>query len=117
MLNYPPKSFPASPARVVSGQYLAKNHLYKRDRAKLAADIIARKVVMADFTVKQIAALVRVSVPYIAEARNGHKRPSLAEHLVSSTPAERLEAAKALGVDVVWDSMVLPLVGTAAAAE
>ena len=68
MLNYPPNAFPASPARVVTGQFLAKNRLRKRDRAKLPADVIARKVVVVDLTASQLATLCRVW-PRLAAAR------------------------------------------------
>jgi hypothetical protein len=40
---------------------------------------------------------------------NGHGE-SLAEHLARSTPAELEEAARAVGVDVVWDRMISPVV-------
>ena len=33
----------------------------------------------------------------------------LTDHLVRSIPPQRAEAARALGADVVWDQMVLPL--------
>ena len=35
---------------------------------------------------------------------------SLTEHLASASLSERIAAAKALGVDRIWDEMVLPLV-------
>jgi len=34
----------------------------------------------------------------------------LADHLVHTSPSGRAEAARALGPDVVWDQMVLPLI-------
>jgi hypothetical protein len=37
----------------VTGQYLARNQLGKRPRARLAADISAGKVIVTDFTIKQ----------------------------------------------------------------
>jgi hypothetical protein len=48
--------------------------------------------------------------------RNGHSK-TLAEHLASASLSERIAAAKALGVDVVWDTMVLPLVGNGKTSE
>jgi len=53
---------------------------------------------------------------------NGKRRPkpvtgeSLVDHLMRSTPVERLEAARALGPEVVWDEMVLPLIAIERAA-
>jgi hypothetical protein len=35
---------------------------------------------------------------------------NLTDHLVHSNPSERAAAARALGADVVWDEMVLPLI-------
>jgi hypothetical protein len=71
-------------------------------------------------TDKQLAALFRVAVFQLAQARNGNKKrngngkhkngETLAEHLVNATPAERVEAARVLGVDQVWDQMVLPII-------
>jgi hypothetical protein len=34
----------------------------------------------------------------------------LTDHLVHSDPSQRAEAARALGPDVVWDEMVMPLI-------
>jgi hypothetical protein len=45
-------------------------------------------------------------------ARNGHKRgkcPGLEELLVAASPPERAAAARSLGVALVWDQMVEPL--------
>jgi hypothetical protein len=115
---YRSSSPPSTPVSTVTGQWLSKNRRSRWARARLAADILAGKVQLSRLTAKQVAALCRVNVARVHRARNGRKpKPSLAEHLASSTPAERLEAAKALGVDRVWDQMVLSLVGTAAAAE
>jgi hypothetical protein len=69
MLNYSPKSFPASPDRVVTGQFLAKNRLSKRARAQLAADILAGRAMVVDLTIKQVSVLCRASLHHIAEAR------------------------------------------------
>jgi hypothetical protein len=41
--------------------------------------------------------------------RNGHGE-SLAEHFARCTEAERTEAARAIGIDVVWDTMISPVV-------
>jgi len=35
---------------------------------------------------------------------------NLADHLIHADPAERAEAARALGADVVWDEMILPII-------
>jgi hypothetical protein len=51
------------PTRHVSGQYLAKNRLNARDRARLAAGIIDERVKIRNLTVAQVARLCRVSAP------------------------------------------------------
>lgn len=77
-------------------------------RAKLAVAYAADGMVVHKQTDKQLAALFRTSVYRLAKARNGHGE-SLADHIARSTAAERLAAARALGADVVWEEMVLPL--------
>jgi len=102
---------PQEPTRHVTGQYLAKNRLNARDRARLAADIISGQVAPRNLTVRQTAQLCRVSEPYVAAARRPLPAPeSLAEHFARATPAEWLEAARSVGVGVVWDRMIAPLV-------
>jgi len=63
----------SSAARRVTGQYLAKNRLGKRARAKLTDDIGTGKVIVEDLTAGQIAALCRVSLSYITQIRNGYE--------------------------------------------
>jgi hypothetical protein len=91
--------------------------------------------VLVDLTLAQWSALADVSVGYLSKAsqlsveesnkvfvherpligrngngqRNGHGE-SLAEHLVRSSPAERVAAGRALGVAAVWDEMIAPVI-------
>jgi hypothetical protein len=81
MLYRPPTTPTATTIRRVTGQFLAKNRLSKRARAQLAADILAGKAVITDYTIKQLAVLCRVSVPYVTEARNRARRPDYATRL------------------------------------
>jgi hypothetical protein len=112
------KPGPSSPANSV--QHFTGHQLAYALRGKSAA---ARVKLAATCSVgiaiyhptdKQRAALFRVSAFRLNRARNGNKKRngngSLAEHLINATPAERIEAAKALGVDQVWDQMVLPII-------
>ena len=104
MLNYSPQSFPASPARVVRGSYLAKNRRCKRDRAKLAAEILAGKVEVVDLTASQVARLCRVCIHYIAEARG--RSPAVSRLLRDWNAADheaRVQFARAVGAERVFD--------------
>jgi hypothetical protein len=43
--------------------------------------------------------------------RVGINRPeTLAEHFARSTPEECLDAANVIGVEVIWDRMIVPLI-------
>jgi hypothetical protein len=81
MLYKLPASCTSAP-RTVSGQYLARNRLGKRDRAKLAARIISGTVEIDQLTNKQIAALCGVSVAYVDLVRNGGRKPDRTQQLV-----------------------------------
>jgi hypothetical protein len=91
---------PSGP-RCVSGQYLAKNHLDSRARARLAADLIEGRAVLGKLTAKQIIQICRANAPYVAEAR---KSPpvveTLAETLAAATPQE---LARELGAHKLWE--------------
>jgi hypothetical protein len=110
-------SGPTSPA--ITGQYLAKAHLTRRQRAKLAAALSSGTAVLAPMTVKQAAAVAQVPVLDVTEARrngkphgngrsNGHE--TLAEHFARTTAVERLEAARIIGPAQLWDTMISPVV-------
>jgi hypothetical protein len=90
------------------------------ERARMAAAAYDEGRPLARPTLAQIAFAWRVPIAGVqrARARNGHnkKTPTLAEHLTPASPAELVEAARALGVDRVWDEMILPLVGNGKAA-
>jgi hypothetical protein len=101
---------PQDPARCVTGQYLSKNRLSARDRARLAAGIIGGQIKVQNLTVRQTAKLCRVSEKYVGAVRRPPPAPeSLAEHFVRATPAEWLEAARTIGAAAVWDRMIVPL--------
>jgi hypothetical protein len=107
----------AIPTRTVNGRSLVHWRLTKRDRRRLALEILAGRVAVTAFTVRQAAALVGLDVDYIRTARNGGnsdqpkpRQPSLADLLVNSSAEERASAAARLGPAVVWDTMVAPLI-------
>jgi hypothetical protein len=101
-------------------------------RALIAATLVDRGI-----PARQACDLCCVSAAYTAKARslseadrfrllrgeislaqlcNGHKpkpKPepqTLADHLAHSSAAEKVEAAKRIGVNVIWDSMFAPVI-------
>lgn len=135
----------SSSHRIVTGQHIAKAHVtYGPGQRAHDAALWLQDRLRIKPTLKLAARTFNVSVPLVVEAReylarfgercernghnNGHSKHNdhdghtetkltLAEHLVSASLSERIEAARAVGVDVVWDTMVLPLVGNGKAAE
>jgi len=105
------------PVRRVSR--LARARLNRKQRAELAAALADGALeISVSPTAKQAAMLVAVPVVEVTRVRrNGKPKRSapritetLAEHIMRSSPAERIEAARAVGVDVVWDSMISPVI-------
>jgi hypothetical protein len=111
MLNYSGKPPSASPPRRITGQSLARRHLSKWQRARIAADIIDGKADIADLTHGQIAVLCGVSLNYAYKVRsNGARhRPKrdLAQRLTQvwglANPRQRIEFARAVGPEQVFD--------------
>jgi hypothetical protein len=92
----------STPIRTVSGRSLVHWRLTKRDKRRLALEILAGGVSVTDFTVKQAASLVGLDVEYIRTARNsgngGNGRRSARCSLVPrrvSEPPRRLSSAPA----------------------
>jgi len=118
-------SAPEHPVRRVSGRSLAHAHLNRRQRAKLAAALVDGSAEIFPPTVKQAAMLAAVPVVAVTQARRGngngrsklkHNGETLAEHIARSSPAERIEAARAVGIDTLWDSMISPVITSKQAA-
>lgn len=87
------------------------------ERSDLAAKTYVQQLPIEAPTLEQVAFAYRVSAASVRRRLNGSGKPgngrnaeTLAEHLIRSAPSERLEAARALGVDKMWDEMVAPLV-------
>ena len=100
-----------SPARNVTGQFLAKNRRDARGRAHLAAELVDGSVKVSNLTRRQAALLCRVCVPYVDDARrSATARESLAAVFARSTADERLECARVTGPAIIWDQMIAPLV-------
>ena len=110
MLDSTSRTFPTTQLRRLRGQYLAKNRLDARARARLAVDILDRRAELGDLTVKQVGWLCRVSVKTISVVR---KSPS--DRLVAAwneaSNSQRIEFAERVGVSKVWDEAILPALG------
>jgi hypothetical protein len=106
--------------QVFTGQYVARAHLTKRQRAQLAADLSDGSVVVFPLTVGQAAYVAKATACDTSRRRrrkhrrrsNGnshHDAESLAAHLGRATPDELVAAARTLGVDRIWDRMISPV--------
>jgi hypothetical protein len=119
MSAYSNGSPPPASAAYVTGQHLARVRLTRLERAQFAAGLSTGAVVVYPLTAMQAAAMMKVSLFDVTEARrngkprngrsNGHTE-TLAEHIKRSSPAERLEAARVVGVAAVWDDMIAPVI-------
>jgi hypothetical protein len=54
------------------------------------------------------------NAPLVATGKREHVKPelkpeSLTAHILRATPAQRIEAARAIGPSTIWDTMVNPL--------
>jgi hypothetical protein len=117
---------PSPTSAAITGQYLAKAHLTYRQCVKLAAALSTGAAVLSPMTIGQAASLVGVPVADVSRARrrngkpgtghNGHAE-TLADHLVRSSAAERVEAARRYGVDRVWDHMISPVLAEERASQ
>jgi hypothetical protein len=114
------------PVRPINGRGLKHLKLDVYQRANLAADCVSG-VTPLQPSIEQARLLFDVPRSLLSKhlhARNGNgsngkRKPkpttpeSLAEHFLRVTPAERLEAARIIGVDAVWDEMIAPLIAAA----
>jgi hypothetical protein len=78
-MGEPPNASPPKSAVLsVPGRYYAHNHMSKVQRAFQGVDILTGRVQPVRFTKKQVAAIVGVSLPYLAAAaRVANSRPDL----------------------------------------
>jgi len=109
----------------VTGQYLARAHLNRKQRARIAGDLANGTAAIFPLTIRQAAALARVPVLDVSRTRlngkprngrtNGHAE-TLAEHIARSSAPERLDAARVIGPAELWDTMISPVVSEERAA-
>jgi hypothetical protein len=141
--NGQPSATTTATPRIVTGQYVAKAHLNRRQRARLAADLSTGVAVISPLTGKQAAAMTGVSVLAVTEARkrNGHNGGNgnsaatllaalreatdaergevvrtIGKLLLHMTPTDRVDVARAVGVDWIWDHLISPVVSEERAA-
>jgi hypothetical protein len=91
----------------------AHGHRIVLQRTFFIADLRPEDAALIASTATCIGAVVAVAnEPMTAPA--GHLVPlkiaSLAEHLARSTPEELIDAARAIGIDNIWDRMIEPLI-------
>jgi hypothetical protein len=99
---------------MITGRNVAHAHRTARERAALAAGLVSGCFILTPWTITQLtpwtitqAELVcGVSYPLIATALG--RGESLAAHYRRCSESQRLAAARELGVDRVWDDMILP---------
>jgi hypothetical protein len=99
--------------REISGLYVAKNGLNDAAKIRLILDILAGKVRIVNWTVPQLAALFKISVGPVYEARKGSNahRPRKSADVLTRTwnaaaPTARLEFAKRVGPEPLFDVAV-----------
>jgi hypothetical protein len=112
----------------IAGRGLAHLKRNAVERAFMGADLVRGDVVLSKPTIKQAAELLKVSPAYVQATiktdiyrrlsvlqgcepliRSKAKKPeTLAERFARATPAERVAAARQVGVGVVFDTMVVP---------
>ena len=127
-----PTSGATAPVLTLTGRNIAHAHRSISERALVGAGLHLNRLAITSPTVKQSAALVDVCVPYVAAAvdiiddpvarntvlydgicildaaKHSTARESLSDHIRRSTPAELAAAARATGIDLIWDSMIQP---------
>jgi|RhiMetdeSRZDD1v2_1073273.scaffolds.fasta_scaffold161762_1 hypothetical protein len=94
-------------AKTVTGQYLSKNHLDARGRAKLAADLLDGRAILGPLTAKQIIALCRTKPAHVTAARDPGRRKRLRQLRLQRAweavdPDHRAEFCRAVGIENVW---------------
>jgi hypothetical protein len=123
---------PPAPQAVVTGRNIAHGHRTVIERAFLAGDVHLGRISPVELTLKQCGGLIGVCTPYVAaavviadypgvrgavlsgkcsllDAARQVSAESLAAHIRRSTPGELLEAARDVGVTILWDGMIEPL--------
>jgi hypothetical protein len=95
--------------RQVRGQFLAKNKMTPRERARLAAEILTGRADVVDHTKPQAAFLCRVSVSSIKNVGKAAARKPVSDVLLDiwrrASPEQRREFIRAAGTEAVWNEL------------
>src|SRR5262249_14429857 len=103
----------ASPEQPVSVRSLSHSNKTKSERAAIAARILDNRLAVCDLTVAQIAALCGTTPSTVrrhrARRKSGRHKLTLADRLLRASPTERIEAARVVGAQMIWDTMIVPV--------
>jgi hypothetical protein len=93
-------------ATTITGRNVAHGKRTARQRAALAAGLVNGRIIITPLTVVQATAICHVSYPSVAAALG--RGETLAQHFARCSEAELLVAARQIGIDRVWDTMIAP---------
>ncbi len=103
-------------AKTVTGQYLAKNRMNARERAQLAAEIIARRATIdaSTLTIGQTARLCRANRMYVSEIRfpdrvKRRQQKKFAAFFDAIGADGRAELCRCIGVERIWNALTAAL--------
>lgn len=123
---------PDTTTPTISGRNLAHSKRSVPERAFIGADLHRNRVELVSPTMKQCARLAGVCIPYVTAAidiiddpdardavlrgdlnildaaKRSHARGTLVDLIQRSSPEELAAAARVIGVDLIWDSMLQP---------
>jgi hypothetical protein len=75
----------------------------------MAKALVRGDLMMTPLTRTQAAAVCNVPYPTLVEFLGTRKPESLADHFSRASQEERVEAARAIGVNAIWDDLLDPL--------
>ena len=103
-------------AKIVTGQFLARNWLSARQRAELAVRIIDGHVVIdtSTLTIGQTVKLCRTNQIYVSEIRfpdrvRRRKQKKFAAFFENIGPEGRAELCRCIGVERIWNALTAAL--------
>ena len=105
MLNTLSHAFVATTSvREISGRLLAFNRMKPRARAKLAADLVDRRVAIVGLTVRQAARLCRVGRASVTDALRPASK-TLMKAWAAASAEERRQFVERAGAETIWQTL------------